>query len=203
MTNRTSSFLLALLPLVVCAGTALPATGCGSATDSAASGAGALEDDLADAGDAGTTLKDSGATDGGATDGSATDAGTTDAGASDAGATDGGQALTWSSIYAEAFAPGTPGHCGNSGCHETTNSGFACGTTAATCLSGMIAKGLLSTTDPTASTLGNTASSPLRWVSTSGVMPADNKTAEPALGADIEAWIKAGAPGITAAGEAH
>jgi hypothetical protein len=109
---------------------------------------------------------------------------------------DAGPSVTWTTIYEEAFAPGTPGHCGNSGCHETSKAGFACGTTAASCLSGMIAKGLLDPANPTASTLGSSASSPLSWVSTNGGMPADNQASEPKLGADIVAWVKAGAPGI-------
>ena len=113
-------------------------------------------------------------------------------------AADGGAktTLTWTKIYDEAFGPGTPGHCGNSGCHGTIQAGFLCGSTAATCLAGMKTKGLLSTKAPKTSTLGSTTSSPLRWVHTGGVMPADNKTAEPKLAADIEAWVKAGAPGI-------
>ena len=104
--------------------------------------------------------------------------------------------LTWIKIYDEAFAPGTPGHCGNSGCHGTLQAGFLCGKTASSCLAGMKKKGLLSTKAPKTSILGSTASSPLRWVHTGGPMPLDNKTAEPKLGADIEAWVKAGAPGI-------
>jgi hypothetical protein len=112
-------------------------------------------------------------------------------------AADGGKTkLTWIKIYDEAFAPGTPGHCGNSGCHATLQAGFLCGKTASSCLAGMKKKGLLSTKAPKTSILGSTASSPLRWVHTGGVMPLDNKTAEPKLGADIEAWVKAGAPGI-------
>ena len=111
-------------------------------------------------------------------------------------AADGGTKLTWIKIYDEAFAPGTPGHCGNSGCHEVTQAGFLCGKTASSCLAGMKKKGLLSTKAPKTSILGSTKSSPLRWVHTGGAMPRDNKTAEPKLGADIEAWVKAGAPGI-------
>jgi hypothetical protein len=33
-------------------------------------------------------------------------------------------------------------------------------------------------------------------VNANGFMPADNQASEPQLGADIVAWVKAGAPGI-------
>ncbi len=142
--------------------------------------------------DSGTSTDGGGAKDGGAP----VDAGPVDAGPPDSGPEDAGPSVTWTTIYDEAFAPGTPGHCGNSGCHEKTQSGFACGTTASSCLAGMISKGLLDTANPTESTLGNSASSPLRWVNANGVMPLDNTSAEPQLRADIVAWVKAGAPGI-------
>jgi hypothetical protein len=135
--------------------------------------------------------------DGGAADsGEPVDAGPVDSGPVDAGPVDAGPSVTWTTIYDEAFAAGTPGHCGNSGCHETTTAGFACGTTAASCLSGMITKGLLDPANPSASTLGSSSSSPLSWVNANGFMPADNQASEPQLGADIVAWVKAGAPGI-------
>ena len=147
----------------------------------------------------GGTATDSGtSSDGGSKDGGGAKdgGGPVDAGPVDSGPEDAGPSVTWTTIYEEAFAPGTPGHCGNSGCHEKTQSGFACGTSASSCLQGMISKGLLDTANPTESTLGSASSSPLRWVNTNGVMPADNKSAEPQLGADIAAWVKAGAPGI-------
>ena len=145
----------------------------------------------------GGTATDSGtSSDGGSKDGGGTKdgGGPVDAGPVDSGPEDAGPSVTWTTIYEEAFAPGTPGHCGNSGCHEKTQSGFACGTSASSCLQGMISKGLLDTANPTESTLGSASSSPLRWVNANGVMPADNKSAEPQLGADIAAWVKAGAP---------
>ncbi len=149
-------------------------------------------------GDGGTS-SDGGAKDGGGSrdgGGSKDGGGSADAGPVDSGPEDAGPAVTWTTIYDEAFAPGTPGHCGNSGCHGTLQAGFLCGKTASSCLAGMKKKGLLSTKAPRTSILGATASSPLRWVHTGGPMPLDNKTAEPKLGADIEAWVKAGAPGI-------
>jgi hypothetical protein len=199
MKNRRDR-LFALLPVLPCFLLAMSGVGCGSTSSQTGEEIGALDDTVATDGgkatDAGKAADGGPASDGG----KGHDAGPTDGGeTTDGGGTsDAGPALTWTTIYDEAFAPGTPGHCGNSGCHETTLSGFACGTTAASCLAGMISKGLLSTTNPTGSTLGSTTASPLRWVRTGGPMPADNTAAEPALGADIEAWVKAGAPGIVA-----
>jgi hypothetical protein len=164
-----------------------------------ASDAGANDAAGDDASDVDASATDSGASDAGDadTDGAApSDAGAGDDAGHDSGTVDAGATLTWTTIYNEAFAKGTPGHCGNSGCHLTTKSGFLCGTTAASCLSGMIAKGLIDTTNPKASLLGDPANSPLIWIdSANGAMPADSSAANAKLAADITAWLSSGAAG--------
>ncbi len=118
-----------------------------------------------------------------------------DAGASrdaDASLSDGAAAApTWTTLYTSYFGPNTPGHCGNSGCHEEARSGFKCGTTKAECYAGLVARGLINANAPATSELGDPQTSPLVWFG--GSMPADDATLNPAAAAAVTAWLAAGA----------
>lgn len=117
--------------------------------------------------------------------GSSTDAGSS----ADASTT----AMTWTKLYTEFFGPGTPGHCsGTGGCHTNIRGGFKCGTNKDTCYAGLVAAGLVNTTNPSASPLASEAESPLVWFG--GGMPLDNPDPNPAAAAAVKAWIQAGAP---------
>ncbi len=154
--------------------------------------AGAKHDSGARAADAGTDPSgpDASVHDASAPDGSApADASSRDAQAD--GAPPPPPAMTWTKLYTSYFGPGTPGHCGNSGCHSTTRAGFKCGATKTTCFSGLVAAGLVSTTNPSSSTLGNPQQSPLAWFG--GPMPKDNAVANPAAAQAVTAWLTAGA----------
>jgi hypothetical protein len=101
---------------------------------------------------------------------------------------------TWTALYTNFFGPGTPGHCGNSGCHSgpQPQAGFSCGATKATCYAGMVSFGLVNPSAPASSRLGDPGSSPLAWFN--GIMPFDNPSPNPAGAAAITAWLAAGAP---------
>lgn len=99
---------------------------------------------------------------------------------------------TWSTIYGDLFGPNTPGHCGNSGCHQTIKGGFLCGTSADTCYQGMVTAGFLTPDDPTHSPIIDPNNSPLAWFN--GGMPLDNSDPNDAAAAELTAWIQAGAP---------
>ena len=101
--------------------------------------------------------------------------------------------VTWTSLYATYFGPNTPGHCGNTSCHKTTNTGFKCGTTKATCYSGLVAAGLVNATTPSKSTIVDPALSPLAWIN-GGPMPKDNAVPNAAAKAALQAWVALGAP---------
>jgi hypothetical protein len=98
---------------------------------------------------------------------------------------------TWTSVYDTYFGPGTPGHCGNAGCHATIRSGFLCGPTKDTCYQGLVSASLLSLTAPATSSLADPASSPLTWFG--GIMPQDNQGPNEAAADAVKAWITAGA----------
>lgn len=130
--------------------------------------------------------------------GSSNDAGAPDSSTgSDAGAdsssssTDASATLTWTQLYAQYFAAGTPGHCsGTGGCHTNLRAGFKCGTNKSDCYTGLVNAGLIDTTNPSQSTL-ITSDSPLSWFG--GGMPLDNPTANPSAAAAVKAWVLAGA----------
>jgi hypothetical protein len=96
-------------------------------------------------------------------------------------------------IYKTYFGTGTPGHCGNSGCHSSSQGNFTCGTTQATCYTGLVNAKILNTTTPASSTLISATASPVRWFSTRGGMPQDSTAANPQGVIDITAWVNAGA----------
>jgi hypothetical protein len=100
---------------------------------------------------------------------------------------------TWSYIYGTYFGSGTPGHCGNAGCHQTIRRGFACGTDKSSCYNGLVAVGLIGTRAPTQPLVDPTAS-PVAWFNQkTGSMPADNPVANTLAEREVRAWVAAGA----------
>ncbi len=101
-------------------------------------------------------------------------------------------APTWSQIYALYIGPGTPGHCsGTGGCHTTLRGGFTCGATKSACFQGLVAAGLVTPANGSASPLGIVGQSPLVWLG--GGMPLDSAAQNPAAAAAVQAWVAAGA----------
>ncbi len=141
-----------------------------------------------------------GGADAGAGDSGAKDAGTHDAGGSDA-STDAGPspAGTFTDVYENWIGPEAKGNCSNTYCHNLATSkgakasGFVCGSSQADCYAGLVEAGLIDTSDPGSSLLGNPSASPLGWFGSGGPMPEGDNAANPAGAAAITAWIKAGA----------
>jgi hypothetical protein len=162
------------------------AMACGGATDSSVVG------DPASKTDGGSTGTGSGS-DGGSSS-SGEDGGSTsnDDGGSSSGMDSGstGGAPTWTFIYTTYFGAGTPGHCGNSGCHLNTLKGFKCGSDKATCYSGLSAAGYISTSTPTMSPIADPQQSVLTWFG--GNMPPGGGS-NAAAKKDITAWVADGA----------
>jgi len=103
-----------------------------------------------------------------------------------------GTAPTWTEVYSTLIGPGTPGHCsGTGGCHTQIKGGFKCGTNKDDCYAGLVAKGLISTSNPSASSIINPDESPLAWFG--GGMPIDNPEENPDAAAKLKAWVLAGA----------
>lgn len=102
-------------------------------------------------------------------------------------------ALTYTQLFNQYFAPGTPGHCATAGCHaDPDHNVWLCGTDKNTCYQGMVTEGLINTTNPVASRLSDPNSSPLIWVNPArGFMPADALTPNPAGRDAIQAWARA------------
>jgi hypothetical protein len=101
-------------------------------------------------------------------------------------------ALTYTQLFAQYLAPGTPGHCATSGCHaDPGHNVWLCGTTAASCYPGMVQAGLVDPASPTASMIADPVHSPLAWVSASGNMPFDAPNPFPAGRDAVVAWVAA------------
>ena len=113
----------------------------------------------------------------------------TDAGSKDAG---GSTAPTWTTIYADYFGAGSLGGCGSSSCHESTQSGFKCGTTKSTCYTGLVNAGFIDTKNPSESTFISKTDSPVMWFNSNASMPIGGGASAKAK-ADIGAWVAAGA----------
>jgi hypothetical protein len=115
-----------------------------------------------------------------------------DAGAHDDASDGTGAADTWTYVYTTYFGRGTPGHCGNAGCHQKIQSGFMCGTTKDTCYNGLVAKRLIGTKEAT-QPLVDPKLTPLAWFDTNGAMPQDDAVPNAAAVKDVQAWVAAGA----------
>ncbi len=128
----------------------------------------------------------------------APDAGAPAGGGPDAGPADAGVAApTWRSIFDRHLGPGTAGHCPD--CHTPSDAGtarglFSCPPDPHGCYAGLVRSGKLGAMGDLRATL--------RWFVTDGrrgAMPkADANTPvadeNPQAAADIEAWLRAGAP---------
>jgi hypothetical protein len=100
--------------------------------------------------------------------------------------------MTWTELYGTYFGPSTPGHCGqSSACHQMSQGGFTCGTTADSCYKGMVAAFLIDPTHPTMSAIADPNQSPLVWFG--GNMPRDNLASNAQAKIDVAAWVAAGA----------
>jgi hypothetical protein len=113
------------------------------------------------------------------------------------GAADGGAHVTaakgtWGYVYANYFAAGTVGHCGNAGCHAQVRQGFLCGKDANTCYHGLVNAGLIGTSAKT-QPLVDPKVTPLSWFNSGGEMPEDAPQANAAAAGDLQAWIASGA----------
>src|SRR5262249_29879922 len=86
-----------------------------------------------------------------------------------------GPALTYTELFAQFFAPGTPGHCATAGCHaDPGHNVWLCGTTKDSCYNGMVQVGLVDPAHPPASMIVDPTLSPLTWIDpTGGNMPYD------------------------------
>ncbi len=99
---------------------------------------------------------------------------------------------TWSYVYLNDIGPGTPGHCGDSGCHSSSRGRFLCGSTKDSCYAGLIASGLVSTSLKEKSALAS-KTGVLAWFDPSGGMPQDEAKPNAQAAADVIDWLKAGA----------
>jgi hypothetical protein len=99
------------------------------------------------------------------------------------------QGPTWTQIYAADFGPGSPGRCGDSGCHASTRSNFRCDSQS-DCYSHFQSTGALGSggwlTDPN--------NSYIWWFSNGGNMPTDNNQPSAQGLMDIQTWVANGAP---------
>ncbi len=98
---------------------------------------------------------------------------------------------TWTTVYRKYFGAGTPGHCGNTNCHNTSRAGFRCGPTKDTCYEGLVGAGLLDATKPASSVLIDPQASPLAWFG--GAMPADNAVPNERAASTLRTWVLGGA----------
>ena len=103
-------------------------------------------------------------------------------------------APTYSELFTKYFAPGTPGHCANNGCHGGPSFYiWECGLTKDSCYRGMSSAmaRLIDTQNPAASQIGDPKSSPISWVNPGGQMPYDTPGAFPEGRDAILAWVAA------------
>ncbi len=183
--KRLSIRLSSLVVPVLLAGGSV-AIACGGTADSSVVGSGDPKTD----GGAGSNSGSDGGSSGGDTDGASggdTDGGS--GGGADSGGSSGG-APTWTTIYGTYFASGTPGHCGNSGCHSSTLKGFKCGADKTTCYNGLVTAGYVTTATPTKSPIADLNQSCLTWFG--GNMPPGGGSSSAAQ-KDITAWVADGA----------
>jgi hypothetical protein len=110
-------------------------------------------------------------------------------------ANDAGPALTYTQLFAQFFAPGTPGHCATAGCHaDPDHNVWLCGTTKDSCYPGMVGVGLIDVAHPEHSMIADPTLSPLTWIDPAGGnMPFDAPGQNAAGRAAILNWVAAGA----------
>jgi hypothetical protein len=114
---------------------------------------------------------------------------------SSSGSTSSGATGTWTSIYGHIFGPsGTSSCVAGGGCHTSQiKGGFKCGTSKASCYSGIVASGYVVTgSGASSSPLVQPGSSPLCG-SLGGNMPQGGKCVSAADVAEIKSWLANGA----------
>ncbi len=111
----------------------------------------------------------------------------------------GTQPTDWNYVYNTYFAGTTaadsPGHCAE--CHgnpSTYLGGMFFGSDKSSFYTNWVRVGLINATNPTASRIGDPATSPLAWWGTVGNMPADLGVPNAAAAAAVRGWVLAGAP---------
>lgn len=94
----------------------------------------------------------------------------------------------FASLFADYFGPGTAGDCANAGCHGKVGSSAYFGGTDATAMYDWLAgRGKLTS-------LGDSATSPLKWCNTtSGTMPINSNPAPAKACSDLREWAAQGA----------
>lgn len=110
--------------------------------------------------------------------------------------TDSAPPPTYTELFDRYFAPGTPGHCANDGCHNGVNYNiWLCGQTKDACYQGMAGPDakLINPANPAASLIADPKNSPLRWINPNGPMPNDTPMPFPEGRDAILAWVAAGA----------
>jgi hypothetical protein len=102
--------------------------------------------------------------------------------------------VTWTTLYNTVFGPSGTSHCTGSNCHTNTQSGFKCGTSKATCYTGMINSGLVTAgAGASSSSLVDPSTSPLCG-SLGGNMPKGGTCISASVLAEIQSWLASGAP---------
>lgn len=106
-----------------------------------------------------------------------------------------GNAPTYTELFDQYFAKGTPGHCATAGCHASPGFNvWLCGDTKDSCYAGMVGVGLIDPQHPLGSLIANPTQSPLSWINPTGSMPFDATAPLPAGRDAILAWVAACAP---------
>jgi hypothetical protein len=106
-----------------------------------------------------------------------------------------GPAPTYTELFTQFFAPGTPGHCATAGCHaDPGHNVWLCGTNKDSCYAGMVNVGLINPAKPQTSMIADPTLSPLTWINPAGGNMPQDATGPNTLGRDaIRAWVAAGA----------
>jgi len=101
-------------------------------------------------------------------------------------------APTYSELFTQFFAPGTPGHCATAGCHaDPGHNEWLCGNDNASCYAGMVSIQLIDPVHGDRSMIGDPELSPLSWINPTGNMPFDATMAFPTGRDAILAWVGA------------
>jgi hypothetical protein len=101
--------------------------------------------------------------------------------------------VTWTQLYTEIFGPGGTSDCTGGGCHTNSKGGFKCGTTKASCYTGIVNTPYVNPgANAGASAITVANQSPLCG-SLNGNMPQGGTCVTSAQVAEIQSWLDAGA----------
>jgi hypothetical protein len=94
------------------------------------------------------------------------------------------------------FGPAGTSTCAGGGCHTSSQSGFACGTTAKSCYTGFVNYGMVvaGANASSQSTIVNPNLSPLCGSGLGGNMPKTGACLTAAQISEIKTWLACGAP---------